>query len=570
MASKEFALDIIRNRQSNQLSKATSILIIILVFIFPLFLGSGKYTTITSDKAKFFFIVMAAYLVAILLIRIYAMSKGARLNRPNDMLTNLNIADWALLAYLLFMLVSTIISSHPGVAFLGETERYDGMLSQSLYICLFFCVSRFYRPAMRETIAMLAGALIVCIIGILQYHGADIFSLFPYDDYVDHLGQSDFTGRNIPFRTTIGNINILAVYLGMTILIAAMLFVHRGGKAGHAIKGNKGNKGSDVRKGGELRDIKKRNALDVLCILTLGSGFYLISLTPSEAAIFGLLAAFIFSLPFVFECSRTLMRFSVIIIVCGLAGMLRMLSVLDGLLSILPWLIVIVIGLLFLLACLILIKKNKVTFIKKKLGIVVMVAVVLLSLAAPEFLGRNPENGMLFEAREILHGNVDESFGTGRLFIWKNSLEMVKERPLFGSGPDTFGYHFNAYYPGDRLEIEYDKAHNEYLQILVCNGILGLLAYLIFVFYSLFSGYKATLRRLDYYLEPLKKNEAKTGLEIGKNRVMQILLPAFIGSVIFYLAQAFFGIATPITSVPFFLTLGMLRRFSDLVATQIK
>ena len=40
--------------------------------------------------------------------------------------------------------------------------------------------------------------------------------------------------------------------------------------------------------------------------------------------------------------------------------------------------------------------------------------------------------GMLGEAHEILQGRAEDEFGSGRVFIWKNVWQAVKERPLFG------------------------------------------------------------------------------------------------------------------------------------------
>ena len=70
-----------------------------------------------------------------------------------------------------------------------------------------------------------------------------------------------------------------------------------------------------------------------------------------------------------------------------------------------------------------------------------------------------------------------------RLAVWKGTLNLIKDRPLLGAGPETFGYSFLPYRPAElnqtaEWEFLYNKAHNEYLNIAACTGLLGLAAYL--------------------------------------------------------------------------------------------
>ena len=96
-----------------------------------------------------------------------------------------------------------------------------------------------------------------------------------------------------------------------------------------------------------------------------------------------------------------------------------------------------------------------------------------------------------------------DSGGSGRLKIWKNSLDIVKDNFIVGVGFDNF----YLVYPNpkinytitlsiatdDTLHVEketyqiIDNAHNIYLHILVSTGIIGLIPYLsllIFTFYK--------------------------------------------------------------------------------------
>ena len=92
--------------------------------------------------------------------------------------------------------------------------------------------------------------------------------------------------------------------------------------------------------------------------------------------------------------------------------------------------------------------------------------------------------GTIYEMREVLHGNWDDSFGTGRIYIWKQVLELIPQHLWLGTGPDTMmaaqipGYVRQNQELGISTQFWVDTAHNEYLNIIYHQGILAGLAYL--------------------------------------------------------------------------------------------
>lgn len=74
-------------------------------------------------------------------------------------------------------------------------------------------------------------------------------------------------------------------------------------------------------------------------------------------------------------------------------------------------------------------------------------------------------------------------WGTGRVYIWEKTLELVIEKPLFGYGLDTLAFEFDQ---GDPAKITaladsatiVDKPHNVYINLLYGAGLLALLAFL--------------------------------------------------------------------------------------------
>ncbi len=73
-----------------------------------------------------------------------------------------------------------------------------------------------------------------------------------------------------------------------------------------------------------------------------------------------------------------------------------------------------------------------------------------------------------------------------RLAVWKGTLNLIKDHPLLGTGPETFAYSFLPYRPVElnqtaEWEFLYNKAHNEYLNIAATTGLLGLASYLFLI-----------------------------------------------------------------------------------------
>ncbi|GAC1668558.1 MAG: hypothetical protein PVS3B2_08250 [Candidatus Dormibacteraceae bacterium] len=62
--------------------------------------------------------------------------------------------------------------------------------------------------------------------------------------------------------------------------------------------------------------------------------------------------------------------------------------------------------------------------------------------------------------------------------VWRDSVQLIASRPLVGYGPDNFGLVFPRFQERD-LQLQWDKAHAETLQIAATQGLLGLAAYLL-------------------------------------------------------------------------------------------
>jgi tetratricopeptide (TPR) repeat protein len=93
--------------------------------------------------------------------------------------------------------------------------------------------------------------------------------------------------------------------------------------------------------------------------------------------------------------------------------------------------------------------------------------------------------------------NLKDSNTESRLIQWGVALSGYKDHPIFGVGPENYYIIGNKYYNPAIFQYDkswFDKPHNYLLEILVTDGIFGLLAYLgilFFVYWSFYRGYKA-------------------------------------------------------------------------------
>lgn len=132
----------------------------------------------------------------------------------------------------------------------------------------------------------------------------------------------------------------------------------------------------------------------------------------------------------------------------------------------------------------------------------------------------------------------EENLGSGRIQIWKISIELIKKYPVLGVGTDNLQYGIannltetSLTYILNKKGIP-DKAHNEYLQIAVTLGIPALVIYLVFI--------------CSILLPKIK--------HIFSNKYI-----LYLGSVIIcYLVQAFFNISTIGIAPLFWFALGLI------------
>lgn len=81
-----------------------------------------------------------------------------------------------------------------------------------------------------------------------------------------------------------------------------------------------------------------------------------------------------------------------------------------------------------------------------------------------------------------VYGGNTRSLGS-RLTTWQSSVEIIKEKPIFGYGPESFDVLFERFVRPDFFKFEdyknlVDRPHNEFLQMWIDFGLGGVLFYL--------------------------------------------------------------------------------------------
>lgn len=98
------------------------------------------------------------------------------------------------------------------------------------------------------------------------------------------------------------------------------------------------------------------------------------------------------------------------------------------------------------------------------------------------------------ESAQYNQGNVQTSVGL-RMNFYKNALSLIREHPLLGSGTGSLSSRYKTIEPNASLAT--NNVHNEYLNVTIQLGILGLL----FLLYFFITIYRTSYQLPQYYAE---------------------------------------------------------------------
>ncbi|MBR5490851.1 MAG: O-antigen ligase family protein [Oscillospiraceae bacterium] len=479
---------------------ATDIYISTMLLLFPLFTGFSGYGNITFSKYLFFIIATALWLCAAVILSVAQKSP----------LPTLALPQYAAMAFAACCLISFLLSPHKGESLIGA-GRYEGLITQLMYALIIIGVSLWGKASPHHIICLGISTAICSVIGIIQLFNIDVFRLF-LGTYSHYDSTYKYSGA---FLGTMGNTNVLSAFYCLAL---PMLFVY---------------------------PIISRRRISFLTLLALcpatfafiriwvSGGFLALGLCALIAApiiltdVEKLRRALFMAAPvaasaacaFAFNPSYDLVNFSWSFDFSGKAALMiiaALISLAAG--AILPRLNIRP-------------RKNSLRIFL----ICICIAALILGLI---FVYFSPAaEGTVYELRELLHGRIDEKFGSSRILIWRECLKLFPEYPLFGSGPDTLALRVNVSFSrfveetGKTLRSGVDNAHNEYLGYLINIGLVGLCAYLFIL---------------------------ALGLKNWLKKLFRPEICAMGAAMLCYCIQSFFALGLPLVSPLFLIVLALL------------
>lgn len=167
----------------------------------------------------------------------------------------------------------------------------------------------------------------------------------------------------------------------------------------------------------------------------------------------------------------------------------------------------------------------------------------------------------MVEATSVFPKSFDSLF-TYRGYIWGRTIPLLKDKLLWGSGPDTFIYEFpqNDYVSRSHGEQGFfreilTKPHSMYLQMAVQTGVGSLLCFMLFVGHTLIKALMVIRKRTSLN----EKKQRSTQKNLQQDKQMVVLMYSIFG----YMLVGIFNDSTVTVAPIFFLLLGVLTGYVD-------
>jgi hypothetical protein len=483
-----------------------------LVSIFLLAFPQNGYIGISDFKYNIFLVLCGGYCFAIIVIRTQLAITGIQpLGGAGSLYKGIPLAAKLFLLYLGFIIISAIISEHPGT-FRGAF-RDEGVLSYALYILSSCFMARYFRPG--KWLLWISGISIClfCVLSFVQLTGANPFALYPErwnyysaeatnsSEYIGSIGNAGQSGAFLSIAAGVFAMALIKCdfsknwqkwLLAITFFLTALLIFEMNVDAAKL-----------ALAGGLL-----------LMLPVMATSHYGISRTCSVFS--AVLLAFAMSQAVVFSDSGigfTITRLTVFALTAaGLTALLSNLAVRLGFFRKIP-------------------RKFY------RAGTIALIALAVCSSFLYIWFYGGTSTGVIYEISEIMRGRWHDSYGTGRAFIYRKTIENLRlQNLILGTGPDTFGYwEINFVLYTGMPELLVDAAHNEFLQILATCGVPALLCYI--------GGIVCTVAQ--WYKDPGNAQRAISG-----------------AGFLFYIIQAQFNISMPVSAAFFWLCFAIVSNSS--------
>lgn len=382
---------------------------------------------------------------------------------------------------MVFWLMSALSTAFAGrfivESITGDKGRYSGLLLISIYVILYFTVSRMFSFGKVYFTVFLAVSIPVCLFGYTDYFNMDILGF-----------KEKISPEQWPiFTSTIGNINTYTAVLAFYIAIAGTLFITTPFK-------------SDNGRGESIGKIVFYYVIMLMNFIALAMG------TSDNGYL--TLAAFFGLVPFVaFRTMEGVRRFLLTIftyllgikiiqlINISYAGKVLGISGLYDFISDFKYLDLVIVALAIVVIIMYVLEYRKKEKRRDNEALLrslryIWLAILVIVFAAIVFMGMKI-NSDVTAAKEKYGALADyfvfnDSWGTFRGYIWRAAVEEYMKFPLlhkiFGSGPDTFGLYIGLLRNEEMTSVTgqfFDATHNEYIQFLFTLGPIATIAYIL-------------------------------------------------------------------------------------------
>jgi len=431
--------------------------------------------------------------------------------------------NYPLLAFLFSQIVSTVFSLDHYTSLWGYYSRFHGgLVSTFCYLLLFFAfINNFPKELIKTRLFISIGssALLLSLWAILEHLGID------KDWWVQDVQNRVFS--------TLGQPNWLAAYINvlLTVTLGIGLYYYLSlGKNTKEIQNSKFKIQND--------NVKFKSNICLSLFIILYSIFYSVLLfTKSRSGFIGFALSFnLFWILILLNYKKRIYAF---------CSAFFTLPIAYSFFGKTPWVIAFFWGgyLFFFITSFMGFKK---IFGKIFLAITFLFIFLTLFIKTPftnlNFQDLSPiksknVQGINAPSNTILETGITES-GDIRKIVWKGAWDIFTHHPFIGAGVESFAYAYYQYRPAahnltSEWDFLYNKAHNEYLNILATSGLLGIISYLSFIIVF-----------IVYILKSIKKTIHSSLLTIN--------LALFCGFVSILITN-FFGFSVVMIGLFFFL-----------------
>ena len=116
----------------------------------------------------------------------------------------------------------------------------------------------------------------------------------------------------------------------------------------------------------------------------------------------------------------------------------------------------------------------------KKIGFIVIAVIMVISLSPAMDILSKRYTEAISEIKLFYSGEGFETSVGGRLALWDVAIDVWKENPVLGTGPGDYDEDLMSHKEQGRYPTvgPHKTTHNIYLQVLVSNGLVGILIFL--------------------------------------------------------------------------------------------